>query len=997
MRLTAKQFLFLFFIALLWISILVFRTPFSFKSSLMDIIPNDKVPSELMEKYTSDINIVIEADNFNLAQNAAEQITENLKKQNIHLKYQSEKLMEDFISLMLTYRHSFLSDNDYKLLKSGKTNQVLKQSISKVTSSWMPSFFKIKEDPFSLLNNYIQTITPPTFNWQIKNGFLWQNQKGKDYILLQIPVPTNIKDLLPRVATIQKAIPQINGAKIYLSGAPLHTARMYQKSKVEINVISILSVLILVILTYSLFRKFTTLFKISINLIIAFCAGLGTVLLFFKDIHFLAIAFSASLIGICIDYSFHHFSSSSKSSQKNLFYSFLTSFFSFTPLLFSSLPLLKQIAVFIMAGLCATYLWIRFLNPVQQTEPKRFFHFTLPKKYFFFCLILLCCFGLPFLKTENSPQVFYQASAELQQSETLFHKLSKQNTSNFLIIKASDLQTALETEERIKEKTPFFSLSTLLPSVKKQKENQKLIHNLYQNESQNLQKALNIMPVFEQTPFLIKEKLPSSQQYLFDSFIIETSENIFTLAPTQKKINNLPKNATIFSVQNYLEQQLNTSTNESYLLLLSSFLMLCIMLFIIYKQRMFLYITPPLLGIAGTLSLLNLCGQPLTFFHILSSFIIVGLGIDYAIFYLDKNTKDVTPVFYSFLSSFFGFGLLCCISFKPIVYMGSTISIGLAITYLTSVFMVSSAQNGKKDWYKQKEQSAGKIRLEFLWYFYRLVGLCGLKSILRIITLFIYLFAGNPKKASRQYQQILKNYYLKHNIKPISFSTYGHLLSYADSLAEKMSVICDKKIRFKISINQDENWKTFKQNIINNKGMFLMCSHLGNIEALAGFSYQFPQLPQRKLNALMQMNQSSVFRQFIEEHQTSKAFELFSTEDLNFDGIMNLYERLLSGELVMMAADRISAQSPNKNISAKLLDKSCKLPIGAFKFAQKLAAPTYAIAFLRVKRNEYRLFLKQLNISAPIQQTVDEYTCFIEHLLLQYPKQWYNFYFFFEN
>ena len=78
-------------------------------------------------------------------------------------------------------------------------------------------------------------------------------------------------------------------------------------------------------------------------------------------------------------------------------------------------------------------------------------------------------------------------------------------------------------------------------------------------------------------------------------------------------------------------------------------------------------------------------------FHMLSFFIVIGLGLDYTIFNINTTSdEEMRPVMFSFLTSFVGFGLLAFTSFFLIKSMGITLGLGLALSYLISLFLFRS-------------------------------------------------------------------------------------------------------------------------------------------------------------------------------------------------------------------------------------------------------------------------------------------------------------------
>ena len=159
------------------------------------------------------------------------------------------------------------------------------------------------------------------------------------------------------------------------------------------------------------------------------------------------------------------------------------------------------------------------------------------------------------------------------------------------------------------------------------------------------------------------------------------------------------------------------------------------------------------------------------------------------------------------------------------------------------------------NWYNVREQSAGKLRLELLWIVYKIFGIKFLKAILWFVCLFITPFAKNARKSSKRYRKILNEYQRKHNIKKAKFSTLSHIYTFACAAMDKMAASCDKRKIIKFSVHENEDWSQFQKYLSENTGVFLICSHLGNIEALAAF----PDSKNKKMHAFMQVSQNSTF------------------------------------------------------------------------------------------------------------------------------------------
>lgn len=295
-------------------------------------------------------------------------------------------------------------------------------------------------------------------------------------------------------------------------------------------------------------------------------------------------------------------------------------------------------------------------------------------------------------------------------------------------------------------------------------------------------------------------------------------------------------------------------------------------------------------------------------------------------------------------------------------------------------------------WYNVREQSAGKFRLEALWIVYKIFGIKFLKIVLWFVCLFIVPFAKNARVASRKYQKILNEYQRKHNLPETSFSSFSHIYAFACASVDKMAASCDKHRPIKFTVHKNTDWEQFQNYIDTNKGVFLICSHLGNIEALSAF----PDSQNKKMHAFMQISQTKTFNQFMNKHKISKNTIIYPTENINIGIAGEMYDNLQNGDLVMMAGDRTSPNAPTKYETVSFLGVDCRFPIGTFKFARSMSHPIFAICVLNLGGEKYNVRVKQIKCDT-IKEMIQEYARFLENLILKYPKQWFNFFDFFEQ
>ena len=294
------------------------------------------------------------------------------------------------------------------------------------------------------------------------------------------------------------------------------------------------------------------------------------------------------------------------------------------------------------------------------------------------------------------------------------------------------------------------------------------------------------------------------------------------------------------------------------------------------------------------------------------------------------------------------------------------------------------------NWYQQQERGAGNFRLELLFFLYKVFGPRFVKFWVWLIAGMIGAGARGAKESSQRYRQILNKYQITHKIKPSRFSTAQHIRAFADSLVDKMIAMCDKKNHIKIVPQNNNDWREFQELLSQKNGIFLVCSHIGNIEALAAY----PDNNRVKIHAFQAVEQSGIFHRFISKHSIRKNTFIYPVEDMNLGTASEMFDYLNDGDLVMMAGDRISANNPDKTIPVKILDQDCKLPMGVFRFAKSMAHPIFAVTLINIGHEKYKLTVKKL-CEKNADTMANEFAQFLTESILTAPTQWFNFYNFF--
>ncbi|MBO7066911.1 MAG: MMPL family transporter [Alphaproteobacteria bacterium] len=708
MKLSVKKLAFVCLFLIAGLALCLGRAPLSVQTnlnSLTEINNTDWPINELTNKFSNVVNIVIKSDNLWSAENTAHAITDVLSTDEFSglSVINTDVSVSDTLEKLGEHKNSYLGHEYRTLLQNGDFATITNNAVATVSTSFVPTVLSLTDDPFLLTTNYLKELKSTNTNWETRDGFLWQYRAPHHYILISANVDAP-DTLVDDIQSLSKTLRKHNdeNTSVFMSGVPVHTASMTQTSKLQLSIFSFIALVAAVLLNLLLFRRVATLLPVIVSLSVGFLAGAIALFLLFSQPHILTFVFGVTLIGLGIDYSFHFISAlgskNEQSVRKNILHSFLTTIVCFLPLMFSGLSLLQQISVFTTVGLTAIYLgWLIFMP--QKIEIKRSF-ITMPmavskkRRPIVITLLTVAILAtLPFMRAQNNMSQLYRPNSELLQAEATMQDLNGVDASTFLLLRGETLDNALATSEQIKDESGHFvDLSTIIPSTERQIENQKLIQQLYKSQSKKIQSELGLrtMPKFTETPPIALSDIQGNKALadLADKFIFDNGEYVYLVANVAPDFTTTNPNAIVVSPAQQMTDLMAEYSHESYRLLAICAVALILLLLAIYGRKAFVYLAPSLLAIGLTAATLTWFGMPITFFHLLSLFIVIGLTLDYSIFHINAtNKQEIKPVLFSFLTSLVGFGILGFASFFLIRSMGITLGLGLVFGYLISLFL----------------------------------------------------------------------------------------------------------------------------------------------------------------------------------------------------------------------------------------------------------------------------------------------------------------------
>ncbi len=929
------------------------------------------LPDPIKNAVSSRVQVISSSKTFEAAQELAENFVSQLDTNVIeNIVFKTSNLeFKEIISFYSQAGGGFLSPKDKELyLTSNLVNQVRRDLFSSYKLVFQ------KDDSLGFIDRFVKTLPRGFGSWKLKDDFLCAKADGLYHVLISFSLPKasvfDIKKLPNILNPILLSCDRLNNsskdATLSISGVSLHTLETSSKCEREITLLSLFSLAFIVILALRVISSLKSILAILLNLAVSASVGFAAVCLFFDSIHLMALVFGTTLIGLAVDYSFHALLAIKGNEvivKKNLIKSFLTTIVSLLPLAFSSLSALVQTAIFLTAGLFSSLIFSLTLlscgvlrsEKVKTHNPPKWMiklEGSLATSFIVPVIALFSSFGLIFSNFHTGAEDLHKPSKKLMQSERMIAELSQINKSaGMAVVSGGTLEEVLQREEQVFKTS--VCLSKFLPSFKKRISNYEIIKDFSSQEGATLLKSIGFFELpHTLQPKEIKEKdIPPqiAQRFLFT----DGSNSVMSIVPNvsiedAKNITSATKGVSIYAPREMIASLINTHEKRAAHLLTLSFVLLFFLLGISYRKRVVLILTPSIFAVCSVFAFEQLTHGNVNFFHVLASFMIVGMALDYTIFLSSDFRGALKSVTCSFLTSLVGFGALSFVSFPIIRSFGTAFAVGLPVSYLVAWAIFKP----KVD---KTERASTPLGMEIAWMLYSIFGKGLFDFIARVVANVVWIFDPVARKASFSRQK---------------------MINFALSLADKIAVLSMGKGQPKIVFEENDDTRTFLEDIEKEKGAVVISSHLGNTEAIAAYGEC-----KVKFHVFMSLSRTATFRAFKDRHSKRTMIEVHPTEGF---GIAELFLGLSivdEGGVVLIAGDRGNGRSKEY----EFLGSKRSFPEGAFRFAKHLERNVYFVAALKEK-DSYRVYVKRL----PYENMAEVYVSELERLVKVYPDQWYQ-------
>jgi len=730
---------------LLMIQIASEKTLFDF--DLMSLLPKadhysvsqNKALSHVSSQVSRQLMILIGVDDSDTAVQAATRFYERINGLEgfSEVQFKVEESTEHFVLDMYSaHRYQMLSPQYRQYLLAGKGKKIQTKAFQMVYSPFAVGA-QIQGDPFFLTQDFLLSLPLANQALQPENGVLMTTYHDKHYVFLSLILKPGWKQGL-----IQSVYDEMDGLKkrfpdveIVASGIPFHTYAGTASAKREINILGGISLLGVIGLLAYVFRSFRPFLLANLTIFVGCLSAMAISLGVFGSIHILTVIFGTSLIGISIDYTFHYFSKqfykdplSGNQILKLIFpgitVGLITSLVGYVALLFTPFPSLRQIAVFSVVGLVSAYATVVLLYPcfpVKQLVHRpvifKLSEWVLAgwKRLSGVAWLLMGVLGVVgmigiFQLTGNDDiRLLYNPPKLLIENDQKAARILNQSlASQFYLVQGESAQEMLQIEEKLAEKlTPLIrdkklggyqALSQFIPSIQRQKQNAQLVRkNLIKPYLKSFRQAIGLSGsvVQNKNAVLSFEKWATGPMkqvvdklYLGDHTSIVFLKGIQAISDLDVALAGVTFINRVDDISAVFKRY---RTQASWMLVLIYLVIMVGCMFRYGVIKGVVIVVPSVVASLLSLGILGFVGVELNLFHVLALYLILGIGIDYALFYEEGRGYQMTTgiaVLLSGLTTLLAFGLLGFSATPSIQSFGVMTFMGIVFAYLLSPFVI---------------------------------------------------------------------------------------------------------------------------------------------------------------------------------------------------------------------------------------------------------------------------------------------------------------------
>ena len=284
-----------------------------------------------------------------------------------------------------------------------------------------------------------------------------------------------------------------------------------------------------------------------------------------------------------------------------------------------------------------------------------------------------------------------------------------------------------------------------------------------------------------------------------------------------------------------------------------------------------------------------------------------------------------------------------------------------------------------KSW-KAKAERGSAFLIRFIAWLARVAGRPLCRALLYPIVLYFVLTDDTTRAASREFLAAATG-------RRVGWTdVFRHIHSFAATLLDRVYMASGDFDRFEVTVEGDP---FVREALETGKGCVLLGSHLGSFDLML---LKNQALHKRPVTVLMHIDERSRVRRIAGIDDGKLSIIPLG----RIDSYLRAYEVLERGGLIVALADRSESAA---SLTSDFFGRPAEFPVGPHALAARAGAIVLMGFGLYEGGKRYRIEFVEFGAGASpgsrgaaLQPVVDRYAALLEQYARRYPKNWFNFY-----
>ncbi len=667
----------------------------------------------------------------------------------------AQNLTPDRQATLFQYRYLLSTSGDADAFSTENLRLALQRQLRILTSSMVQlAQNDVQGDPTSAYLGYLLGLRPQG-GPQLQHG-VWFGKDGSEALLLArtIAPAFSLEAQQEVMAYLQGVLQQdaeLQSLRLQISGPALFAQQAKDIIAGEVTRISMVTTVLMLLFLALVLRNTTLVVCSALPLLSGILAAVAGVTLIYGSMHGITLAFGATLVGVAVDYPLHLFAHKRPAETAvstlhriwpTLRLGLITTVMGYLAMLFSDFTGLAQLGVFAIVGLTVAVLVTRWVMPVLVPDawvtPWQLAGFTrvfATRRGVNVVLWLLSAAALVFVVThehlwENDIAALNpEQKAQKLLDRHLRDQLGAPDTRHFILVRADSEEALLQRCEQLQPRLDamvahqvfahYELISRYVPSAATQRQRQQRIPERA-SLAQALTQALTGLPFKadafgrfldgaaasrDLAPLTLAVYKNTALGQQVDNLVFHHDDQWFSLVPLaqirdyEMLAQGLAPIGTDDSVV-LLDLKAESNTLMSryrdralWLFALGAGGILLVLVLGLRSVAEALRVFLPVAGalLVTTMALL-LAGERLSLFHLASLLLVIGVGLDYSLFFQrhraesEECHKTLKALVVCAITTILVFGILAGATTPVLHAIGLTVCVGTVLSFLYAVY-----------------------------------------------------------------------------------------------------------------------------------------------------------------------------------------------------------------------------------------------------------------------------------------------------------------------